>query len=634
VTLLAALQGDVSRAPEDVRRTVAEHGIRTWLYAGEDGGWRVGAERRELAELEPLPLGEHVERFAWTLRRAYIDWIGELSLVNDSLEWWASELAAKNPFMLLYNRLCALAAARELMAGGLHSALVVCSSPALVDGVIGVANELGIEAMPVAGGRGARPDAPRRRARMERRLVELWARRAPSVAHSLPGLVSDAARRGLDSSPAYRRRLLERLGAQRAGGFAGEGTSLLFTWVDARSLTEGGGYRDPHFGSLPRLLRDAGQRVAYVPHFLPGSSVEPVARGMLATDETMFFPDLFVDDAGLADCRARADAFAPAIEPDAEVGGIPVASLAGEQVESFRWIQAMALAYERVIRGLVAAGVRPERVFLPYEGHSWEQVVCWAYRRHSPETRVIGYENVNFSRLALSMYPAGSEFGRRPLPDRLVTNGETFRNVLEDEGFPRESIRVGCALRHEYLWNGAGGPSVDRGPGPATRVLVAASIDVGQSVELIEAALAAFGGSEGFQVIVKLHPAVDDRTVLALLGPGVQAANVEFASTAIPELLSQADVLLYKYTVVCYEALAHGVPCVFVKSETGLDLDQLEPFPELRRAARSTAELRAAVTELTSMTEAERATWEERAREAVRASLAPVSAACAAPFLS
>ena len=34
-----------------------------------------------------------------------------------------------------------------------------------------------------------------------------------------------------------------------------------------------------------------------------------------------------------------------------------------------------------------------------------------------PETQVIGYDNVNFSRLALSLYPARSEIGLRPLPD-------------------------------------------------------------------------------------------------------------------------------------------------------------------------------------------------------------------------
>jgi hypothetical protein len=630
VTLLVAFQGDVASAHGRVLRAAADHGIERWLYAGEDTGWRVRVERRELAGLESVPVGEQVERYSWELRRPYIDWIGALSLANESLEWWASELAAKNPFMLLYNRLCALAAVRKLLAGGLDSALVVCSSPALAAELVRAAGERGIQCH-----RREPPEAlPARRAGAAERVLELWARHAPGRVHGLPAVLSDGARRGLEALPAYRRRLLQRLGASRGSGFAGEGTSLLFTWVDGRSVAEDGAYRDPHFGRLPELLREAGQRVAFVPHFLPGAPVERLARDLVHCGEELLFPELFVDDAEIDDCRARAQRFAPSIHAGAEVAGVPVAALAREQVEALRWMHSIVLSYERVVSGLVAAGVRPERVFLPYEGHSWEQAVAWAYRQHGPGARVIGYDNVNFSRLALSMYPAASEYGRRPLPDAVVTNGDTFRSVLEDEGFPHESIRVGCALRHEYLWAGERPAPAPRPGGDPVRVLVATSIDSGQSVELIEAALAAFGGAAGYRVVVKLHPAVDDRTVLALLGPDAHQANVGFESAAMPELLTRADVLLYKYTVVCYEALAHGVPCVFVKSETGLDLDQLEPFPELRRAARTTAELRAAVAELTAMTEPERAAWEKRAREAVRASLAPVTAGCATAFLS
>jgi hypothetical protein len=613
VTLLLALQGDVS---ERVLEAASSHGIHHWLYVGEDSGWRVRAQRRELAGLELLPIGEQVERFAWELRGPYIDWIGELSLANDSLDWWASELAAKNPFMLLYPRICALAAARALIAGGLSSALVVCSSQALLEGVAAACPE----AERFAGRR--RPGLPD-----PERLVELWARRSPESVRELPARASALARRGLEASPTYRRRLLERLGAKRPEGFDG---ALLFTWADARSVGPDGRYRDPHFGSLPELLRDAGQRVAFVPHFIPGTEVEPLARGLVASGEELLFPELYVDAAELDDCRARARRFAPAIPAGAELHGVPVAALAREQVESLRSMHAIVLGYEATVRGLVAAGVRPERVFFPYEGHSWEQVVCWAWRRHAPGTRLIGYDNVNFSRLALSMYPARSEYGRRPLPDRVVTNGETFRRILEGEGYPADAIRVGCALRHEYLWAGETRPPTR---GERIRVLVATSIDSGQSVELIESALAAFANDDAFSVLVKLHPAVDERTVRGLLGTAAQAPNVVFDSAPMPELLSRADVLLYTYTVVPYEALAHGVPCVFVKSETGLDLDQLEPYPELRRAARTSDELRAAVEEVTAMDGSERAAWEERARAAVREALAPVDGGCVSAYL-
>ena len=72
MTLLLAPQADVSKALE----AASARGIRHWLYVGEDSGWRVRAQRQELAALDLLPIGEHVERFSWELRGPYIDWIG------------------------------------------------------------------------------------------------------------------------------------------------------------------------------------------------------------------------------------------------------------------------------------------------------------------------------------------------------------------------------------------------------------------------------------------------------------------------------------------------------------------------------------------------------------------------------
>ena len=40
--------------------------------------------------------------------------------------------------------------------------------------------------------------------------------------------------------------------------------------------------------------------------------------------------------------------------------------------------------------------------------------------RHMPGTEVIGYDNLNFSRFALSLYPGPAEVAIRPLPDRVV----------------------------------------------------------------------------------------------------------------------------------------------------------------------------------------------------------------------
>jgi hypothetical protein len=124
--------------------------------------------------------------------------------------------------------------------------------------------------------------------------------------------------------------------------------------------------------------------------------------------------------------------------------------------------------------------------------------------------------------------------------------------------------------------------------------------------------------------VVKLHPAVDRETLERWL-PGLRPVDL-----SIGELLRDADAMLYGYSVVCYEALAAGVPAVFVRSETFLDLDQLEPYPELRRPARTPEEIRAAVQAAIDERDDD---WVRRARDAVAEALAPVRGECVRPFV-
>lgn len=607
--------------------------VTRWRYVGEDAQWRVGAERGALAELPRVAQGERLSELAEELRSPYIDWIGELSVVNASPEWWASDLAAKNPFTWLYVRICALAAAREaLAADAAAGTLVVCSTAALLAELQEAAAERGVPARVVwspSAAAAAQPLAMR----AAWAAVNAWGRFAPRPLRAGAQRLSPMARLALDRAPAHRRRTLQGLGAAREGGFAGDDTALLVTWVDARSVGSDGSYRDPHLGPLPQLLRERGLEVGLLPRVLPLADFADTARRLLGTGERLFFPDAWVTDADWRDCARRVRSFAPSLGADAAVAGVPVARLVDEHRVELERSHLDALGLAAGVRRLAEAGVRPGRIVFPWEGHGWEQALTDAAHRYMPGTRVIGYDNVNFSRFALSLYPAKAEIGLRPLPDRVVTNGPTFTRILVGEGYPADSVVTGCALRHADLLER---PVAERAPGRdgPFRVLAATSIDPAQSIELIEKAITAFGGNERYEVEIKLHPAVDAARVRSQTR-GVQAAgNARFVEEPIPALLGRADLMLYAYSVVCYEALAQGVPAVFVQAETFLDLDQLEPFPDLRRVARTPEQLRAHAEEVAGWSSDEHAAWTERARAAVREALAPLHPACVAAFLA
>ena len=610
MTVLVAHQGELPALEPGL--------VERWLYVGDDTAWRVAAERGALSGIPRISIGAEMQAAAARLRRPYIDWIGALSAANDSTAWWSSELAAKNSYTMLFSNVCALAAARAHLSDGV---LAVCSSPAL-------AAELLEE--PGAQRRGAAaPSAPASSGSAGRRALRAWARLAPSPLLGFPGVVSDRLRTSLDNDPRYRLRVLGTQGAHLPD-FAGDDTVLAFTWVDRRSFPEGGGYVDPHLGALPAQLRARGLRVAYVPRVLHGMPFSEAVSRLRSSGETIVFPDLLLDLDDWRACAREANAFAPRIPDDATVEGVPIRRLALETVERYRSAQAVALSYDRIVANLASHGVSPALVVHTYEGHSWELALIRAARKHWPDAQVAGYENLNMSRFALSMYPARSELELRPMPDRIVTNGPAYAQVLVEEGVPEERVRVGCALRHADLWQRP--PHVDRAARDAFRVLVATDGTLGHAAELVEKASAALGGDERYAVTVKCHPLVPEERVRSMLSGALTHDNVSFSSAPIAELLTLADVLLYTHSVVCYEALAQGVPPVFVQSENVVDLDQLEPFPELRLEARTPDEIRLAVAQHTALSNDELSAWRIEARAAAASALAPVSAACTDAF--
>jgi hypothetical protein len=630
VTLTLALQDEVEPGT-DLSQPLADLGVSTWLYLGDDSEWRIAVERSSLAHLPRRSAAAELQHTAAALRRPLIDAIGQLSLLNDSLEWWASELATKRARRKLFGQLCSLAVVRHLIEEGLDDCLVVCSTSALLEEVTAAG---AAARAPVVRFRPAR--IPRRRVlrtrisrllrrRLVGRALGRWAEHAPTRLRELPGRIWPRARLVIEDSPAHRRSVLERLGAG-VEPFAGEDTALLFTWADERSVAADGTYTDPYFGWLAEALRKRGFRVAFVLRYSRhGGISEDFAKQLLTTGERMIFPELLIDAGVQRACRKQAAAFVPQIPADMEVEGVPFARLARQEDDELRSTHAKNLTYAALVERLAQAGVRPRLLIHLFEGDAWEKVLAFAARRHLPEARVVGYDNMNMSRLTLSLYPAQVELGRRPLPDRIVTNGPAFHEVLLTEGMPPDLVRVGCGLRHADLWDGSR-PRRVRAREQVV-VLVAPEFLLNRATELVEKAVEAFGGDARYEVVVKYHPLTELRAVESLSAEAARHGNVVFSRSKIGELLPEADLVLYTYSSVGYEALAQGVPPVFVQSETDLDLDQLEPFADLRWAARTAQELRAAARSLNSLKPDERDAWRVRAQEAVRSVLAPIGEA-------
>jgi hypothetical protein len=607
-------------------------GVSEWIYLGDDSTWRIRAESVLSPEITRLSIADLIDEASQALRQPYIDWIGELSERNSSFLWWSSEIAAKNPYHHFFIRVCLLQTIKKIIIRGFEkNTLIVCQTPALYRYTTGYAADAGIQWQPFFRG-GIISDFQSFR--------QLALDKMRKIADTLPpletlGRHSGLYRRFLETDLRYRRNVLKRSARKDITPFSGKNTVLFFTWVDRRNFTADGGYQDPYFGPLPNLFRDRGFDIAFVPRILFTFPFEEAVHRLSGTKETFYFPEQFITGNDSGFWKKQQERFAPQVPVSSSINGLAVYDLAVEHILQTKDLILDNLLFRPMMQSMRENGLSPGLVVHTCEGHSWEQALSWAVHHCMPGTEVVGYDNVTFSRMVLSMYPARNEYGKRPLPDRIVTNGPFYKKILIGEGMPETLIRSGCALRHTYLWKDTGRHTTQSGTSitAPVRILVATAIGFGDSIELIEKTARAFGGDGGFDIVIKCHPLVNVMQIREQLKELIVCRNIRFSDSPVSDLLQQADVLLYTYTSVCYEALLHGVAPVCVKPENFLNLDKLDSAPDLRWSAVTPDDLRRVVHEIVNRSRPEITAWQERSYAVVRDALAPPDHACLDAFL-
>jgi hypothetical protein len=178
-----------------------------------------------------------------------------------------------------------------------------------------------------------------------------------------------------------------------------------------------------------------------------------------------------------------------------------------------------------------------------------------------------------------------------PLPDRIVANGSYCARVLSESGFGRR-VAEGGGLRQTYLQPVLYGAPRAAANKTAAHVLVTPSIGRYRAIELIHKSVEAFRATPDLKVIVKCHPSMSIAQLRSFFPSLEIPPNMTFTAEPLSDLFPKANVLVYNDgTFPAAEALAFGLPVVFVEAEYGLSLDSLDGFPEIRPIARTPGDI-------------------------------------------
>ncbi len=607
--------GRAADPPIRALRRVVGPGEWRWAYLGADFPRAVRVAQAVGTRAHRLDVGKELNRVA---REAAHDLVETLALLrgeDDPLEWWTDSLSERSPYLCPLIRECALLRVAEKWLGGEGPILLFIEGEALRAVIARMALDRRWRVVDAAGWLG--------HARLALRRV--LRRIGAPILFLVLGLLRF-----------FQRRLSGRTLAN--GPSPNPPEILCFSFVGREALWQPPRATDPYWGPLIPWLHGRGHRIALVPVTV-GRPLSPTrvtslldGRGVaVVTPEDYLRPRDYLWAAWRGVRAARRPL------PAVNFGGINIRALCAEERARYGGslrLPLTLLQYRLALR--LARSLPALRACLyPFENQVWERALLLGLREARSDLAAIGFQHSTIAPLEMNYFPAKGDSRDLPLPDRVVCHGERFRDVLEAAGYPSSRLAVGSSLRYPHLL----GASHTGGRRARARqsVLILLSIVLAEAAEVLWKAIRGLAGITGVRMVVRAHPFVPLREVLAALGEANLPPGMEEETGPIEESLEQTDCIVYRDTSAAFEAAAQGIPGVYVASEVTVDndpLDLLGPIDGLKRIARSVTEIRAAVEELLTADPVARMGWVQTAEALRKRTLKPVDDAGLNAFLT
>jgi hypothetical protein len=571
-----------------------------WIYLGSsaESYFRTRSQLQGLAE---IPAGPLLNAIADEFRDELLNFDATLDVRNE-LRWQTTDLAERNPFTSGFLHACCSALALVRLAARDSDLLVVVD-----DAQLGSRLEEVVE----------------RHADVD--LVRRTRRHVPSAAARfvLGELVSGLRHRFrfVRGSARTRRQVSRRL---EAGRFASPVDTLIVTWVDPTTFEPGTRIeRERYFGELPEALRDAGCDVGYLAdtRTWPAGAVDLLGGLEASGDPVVVIDEVTRPREALRLVAATLARPARGARPFV-VDGVDLTGFVSDELwrdwGKARQMEAMrdALVW-KYVRG---RGLTPRRIIHLFENQPWEKALrIGCAGPGAPQ--VVACQHTPINSHWFSFFPSRRDLRAGSLPERVFVIGDLWRRLLEAHGYPPERLQLAPPLR--YSLSGSPGRPGHASADGVKNVLVAGSIGLSDSLELVTKAVVAFGSLEQIQIVVKLHPklAITPEGFGERLQRGADRLpaldRLSFRSGSVPETLAEVDLVLYTTTTVAYEALAAGIPIVFVQSDFWFDADPIPSDVGPERAARTPDEIARLAAPLLDSSSAERREHLARGRELV-----------------
>lgn len=592
------------------RRLIGTLGSADWVYFGKETEhivrWRrlAGGERQ-------IPLARDTIEVARRILPSYLAWVDSLAAKHGRDEFrWLSEIFERNVFVSnIFLHLTYLVLWKQIAAKlGAQKLLVVVQSPALAETLkINTSDHQ----LSLVGFRG-------------RRWIRFATRLGKMFLHKLAFLARESiylwlARRG------------DMAAARRLG--PGEKV-LIHSWAEADAASDRTAI-ETYFGRLPDWLREQGYEVVCLPWFFHQTSFAEYVRRVRRSGVPSIIPEELLTPVDVL--RATFTVLFRRAPPRGRAfiwDGFDVSRL----VEEDRWRQLasnrppLALLHYLLISRIAERGLRVRTLFHIYEGQIWERALALSIRRFLPDAEVVGFQHASVGEFEASVRMSRNFINEAEIPDRIVCQGPLWRDVLAENGIPPGRLRVGCSLRYEHLFHtvshaGQGSPC---SLSEAHKVVVALGLELAESVDVFLKVLEAFRSQSDLRIYIKPHPkasiaAIIKRAFGRVSPPNSLPQHFSVVAGTISEWLAQAQLLVHSGSTASYEALAMGIPAIFVARECGLPFAQVPNKSGFAPVVFSARELTMVARKALALSREEREELRREGQALLRSCFRPVS---------
>ena len=353
--------------------------------------------------------------------------------------------------------------------------------------------------------------------------------------------------------------------------------TVFISYFDHRSITNGK-FTDPFFKPLQEYLQEMNSPFGVVNIIMCGHNLKKGIsyinniKKLKKNNITTLFN--LISHFDLINTFIKSYKFRPRLKSDVFFKNNNITDLLRENLkcEFFSFGLQHTLERSYLIKLLKCSYI--DAIYYPFENFAWEKFLCLEKERINANVKLIGFQHTSFSFRLEHHFPSKYEKNLKIFPSKIVTVGEIPYNVLQKKGsFPDGIMRIGCALRHEYIFeilkNFKCSNKVNR------KVAFAFSCDVTRYKYITEKLVSIYGG-RNIELILKYHPLHKD----ILFDREVMPTNI-IDGISIPwhEVMKQIDLLLYEGNCMCIDALAYNIPVQYFPFTGDIyDTDQLYDY--------------------------------------------------------